>query len=197
MNPAIFLDKDGTLIKDIPFNADPSLISLQDNMIIGLRSLKEAGFKLYLASNQSGIALGYFNYQQLLTMQKRLELLLMENGVKLDGYYYCPHHPNGVIAKYNKACSCRKPQPGLLKMAAVDQAIDLSKSWMIGDILDDAQAGNMAGCQTVLIDNGNETEWVMGEFRTPTFSAPDINTAAKFILGQTVPSYSTMLTEQQ
>jgi D-glycero-D-manno-heptose 1,7-bisphosphate phosphatase len=195
MNPAVFLDKDGTLIKDIPFNADPNLISLQDNMIIGLRSLKEVGFKLYLVSNQSGLALGHFNYQQLLTMQKKLELLLMENGVALDGYYYCPHHPNGVIAKYNKVCSCRKPQPGLLNMAATAQAIDLSKSWMIGDILDDVQAGNMAGCQTVLIDNGNETEWLMGELRTPTFTAPDINTAAKFILGQTVPSYSTMITE--
>jgi D-glycero-D-manno-heptose 1,7-bisphosphate phosphatase len=197
MNSAIFIDKDGTLIKDIPYNADPSLISLEMNMVKGLKMLRKAGFKLFLVSNQSGIALGYFDYPQLLLMENRLKSLLMEQGIKLDGCYYCPHHPNGVIAEYSKNCNCRKPLPGLLKIAAEAHQIDLSRSWMIGDILDDIQAGNMAGCQTVLINNGNETEWLRGANRRPTFIAPDINTAATFMLENAVSTYSTPLTQLQ
>jgi D-glycero-D-manno-heptose 1,7-bisphosphate phosphatase len=197
MNSAIFIDKDGTLIKDVPYNADPNLVSLETNMVKGLKMLAKVGFKLFLVSNQSGIALGYFDYPQLLEMESRLDALLMEQGVKLDGYYYCPHHPNGIIAEYSISCTCRKPLPGLLQAAAAAHQIDLSTSWMIGDILDDVEAGNIAGCKTVLINNGNETKWLKGENRRPTFIAPNINIAATFMLEHAVSTCSPPLTQLQ
>ena len=83
--------------------------------------------------------------------------------------YYCPHYPDGKIQKYKIECDCRKPKPGLILQAAREHDIDLSNSWMIGDILNDVEAGNRAGCKTILLDNGNETEWIWNEIRTPAF----------------------------
>jgi D-glycero-D-manno-heptose 1,7-bisphosphate phosphatase len=186
INRAIFLDRDGTLIPDVPYNADPDLICLSSSMIKGLKSLTNAGFKLLLVSNQSGIALGRFSLLQLQMMERRLALLLQAQGITIDGYYYGPHHPDALLAEYRKQCSCRKPSPGLLINAAKKHRINLSESWMIGDILDDVEAGNAAGCKTILIDNGNETEWLSGPNRSPDYLAPNINTAAEQILQDSV-----------
>jgi histidinol phosphatase-like enzyme len=101
--------------------------------------------------------------------------------VALDGFYYCPHHPRGALARYACECSCRKPQPGMLMRAAREHGIDLPASWMIGDILHDVEAGNRAGCRSLLIDNGNETEWQRGPGRTPTAIAADLFAAATLI----------------
>jgi D,D-heptose 1,7-bisphosphate phosphatase len=181
--PAIFLDKDGTLVKDIPYNADPDKIFLEQGVAEGLRLLKAAGFRLVVVSNQSGIARGYFYEKDFgNVIQKLGELLLVEAGVALSGFYYCPHHPDGSVAGYAVDCSCRKPRPGLLIAAAQEQEIALEDSWMIGDILNDVEAGRRAGCHTVLILNGNETEWTQGPLRTPDFTAGNMEEAARTIL---------------
>ncbi len=180
---AIFLDKDGTLVEDVPYNVNPDLMQLTTGAVEGLRSLHAAGYKLIIISNQSGVARGYFPEEALIAVKERSHQMLAEMGVPLTGFYYCPHHPDGNVSGYNIDCSCRKPEPGLLFRAAQEHDIDLANSWFIGDILNDVEAGRRAGCKTVLIDNGNETEWVLSPLRLPHYIAPDLAEAARLIQG--------------
>jgi histidinol phosphatase-like enzyme len=108
--------------------------------------------------------------------------MLNNHGIMLSGFYYCSHHPQGKIEPYAIDCDCRKPKPGLLHKAAIELKIDLSASWMIGDILNDIEAGNSAGCRSILIDNGNETEWMMNEIRRPIAKVRNIDEAAEYII---------------
>lgn len=181
MRRAIFLDKDGTLIRDVPYNADPAKITLLPDMIDGLRLLKAQNYLLIIISNQAGLALGHFTELQFNEAITRLKILLLKAGVGIDGIYYCPHHPDATLPKYRMICECRKPSPGLLVQAAQEHNIDLAGSWMIGDILNDVEAGNRVGCRSILLDNGNETEWLTGTFRKPAFICSSINQAAVYI----------------
>lgn len=182
MNKAIFIDKDGTLIHDVPYNVNPAFVRLREGTIAGLAKLKDAGFLLIVVTNQSGIAHGYFKEDELMRVQNKLSEMLHQSGIELDGLYYCPHHPAGKVSAFAKACDCRKPKPGMILNAAQNFNIDLSRSWMIGDILHDVEAGNTAGCKTILINNGNETEWHITDLRKPTGMAADLNEAATFVL---------------
>jgi histidinol-phosphate phosphatase family protein len=179
---AIFLDKDGTLIPDIPYNVDPALIQLLPGVGAGLRALQAAGYSLFIVSNQPGVALGYFTEVDLMHVANRLYALLAEEGVYPLAFYYCPHAAEGSVEPYAHSCRCRKPLPGLLLRAARDFDISLARSWMIGDILNDMEAGKRAGCRTILLDNGNETEWVLSEYREPDYILADIAAAAGTIL---------------
>lgn len=175
---AVFLDKDGTLINDVPFNVDPALISLTTLACEGLRLLQSAGYGLFIITNQPGIAKGYFDRAALARVEAHLCDLLDAGGVRLDGFFYCPHSTEGVVAADTVACECRKPMPGLLLRAAQQHCIDLAQSWMVGDILNDVEAGRRAGCRTVLIDNGNETEWELSASRTPDLISSNLYHAA-------------------
>ena len=179
MSPAIFLDKDGTLIEDVPYNVDPARMTLALGAREGCAALHEAGYRLVVVTNQSGVARGLFAEDALAAVETRLRAML---GVPLAGVFHCPHHPDGTVPRYAVDCACRKPLPGLLRHAAIRLDIDLAQSWMIGDILNDVEAGRRAGCRTVLIDNGNETEWVGGALRTPDHKAADLAEAAIAIL---------------
>lgn len=181
MKRAVFLDKDGTLIEDIPYNVNPDLIRLTPGAAEGLRSLHVSGFKLIVVSNQSGVALGYFPESSLLAVEAKLSQLFAEIGVPLAGFYYCPHHPDGTVPGYNIDCACRKPEPGLILRAAQEHEINLPESWLIGDILNDIEAGDRAGCQTILLDNNNETEWLLTPQRLPDYLAIDLDQAATII----------------
>lgn len=178
---AIFLDKDGTLVNDVPYNVAPELITLCPSAAQGLRLFREMGYLLLVVSNQSGLAHGYFHESELDGVWQRLNQLLAEEGVQLDGYYHCPHHVQGSVSAYARACDCRKPLPGMLYQAAWQHGIDLADSWMVGDILHDVEAGKRAGCRTILIDNGNETEWQLSPLRTPDFRASDLLAAARLV----------------
>lgn len=181
---AVFLDKDGTLVEDVPYNADPARLRLTPGAAAGLRLLHRAGYRLIVVSNQSGVARGYFPETALRAVEARLRQLLAAAGVPLAGFYYCPHHPAGAVPAYAATCLCRKPAPGLVLRAAREQGVDPARSWLVGDILDDVEAGRRAGCRTVLIDNGNETEWRPGPFRTPDCVAADLLAAAEVILAE-------------
>ncbi|HYH16049.1 MAG TPA: HAD family hydrolase [Flavisolibacter sp.] len=182
MNKAVFLDKDGTLIPDIPYNVNPDLITLEEGVVEGLQLLKEQGYLLVIVSNQSGVAKGIFKEDALQPVQHKIEMLLAQYHVSINGFYYCPHFPNTGLELYARSCDCRKPEPGLLLKASMDLHIDLSQSWMVGDILNDVEAGKRAGCKAILIDNGNETEWLLNEQRTPDFKAATITEAAQYIV---------------
>jgi D,D-heptose 1,7-bisphosphate phosphatase len=178
---AVFLDKDGTLIQDVPYNVNPEWIRFTPKAIEGLHLLHHAGYQLIVITNQSGVARGYFSETALMVVKQRLQELLAEINVPLAGFYYCPHHPDGIVPPYAIECRCRKPQPGLLKRAADEHHLSLSRSWFIGDILHDVEAGRAAGCRTVLLDNGNETEWQLSPRRLPHHIVNNLWEAARVI----------------
>lgn len=152
MEKAIFLDKDGTLIKDVPYNVDPGRIVCYPDIFASLRLMQKNGYKLIIISNQSGIAKRYFTISDLDIAFSELSDQLKAEHIILDGIYYCPH---GEVTDV-PVCTCRKPLPGLLHKAAKDLDVDLKKSWMIGDILSDIGAGRAAGCRTILVDRNKK-----------------------------------------
>jgi len=151
---AVFLDRDGTLVRDMRNGADPAALELLAGVPAALRALQQHGYRLVVVTNQSGVARGLFSLAEARAMGTRLAALLAAFGLRLDGYYLCPHHSEGVIAAHAAACGCRKPAPGLLRRAAADLELDLSRSWMVGDTPADMAAGRAAGVRGILVDIG-------------------------------------------
>jgi D,D-heptose 1,7-bisphosphate phosphatase len=169
MKRAVFIDKDGTLIKDVPYNVNTNLITFEEGIVPALQQLQSHGYQLIIVSNQPGIAFSYYSEEDVQRVYTFLADQLLQNDIRLNGFYYCPHHIQGNRPEYAKPCYCRKPLPGMLLKAAMELDIDLESSWMIGDILNDSEAGNRAGCTTILLNVGNETEWEMDHNRRPHF----------------------------
>ena len=176
---AVFLDKDGTRVEVVPYNVDPALLCFTPGALAGLRLLAAAGYRLVVVSNQPGLALGRFDRTAWRRPQLALARQLDAAGIGLHGFYACPHAP---APDRTPACACRKPAAGLFLQAAEALGLDLANSWMVGDILDDVEAGHRAGCRSVLLDRGNETEWLPGPGREPDLVAPDLHAAAQAIL---------------
>ena len=181
LKAAVFIDKDGTLVHDVPYNVDVARIRLRDDAGPALAALQGAGYALVLVSNQSGVARELFEEEELDAVWHHLRERLAAHGVRLDGIYYCPHHPEGSHPRHRRPCECRKPRPGLLLRAAADLDLDLSRSWLIGDILDDVEAGRRAGCRAILLDVGSETEGEAGPWREPDAVAGSLAEAAACI----------------
>jgi len=182
---AIFLDKDGTLIEDVPYNVDPRKIRLMPGVAAGLRRLSGLGYAFIVVTNQAGVARGYFREEALTAVESRLRSLLRDQGVTMQGFYYCPHHPEGTVAAYTTACNCRKPMPGMLLDAAARFGIRLEQSWMVGDILDDVEAGNRAGCKTILVDpTYRERRQITSGLRRPSAVADTFSEAATLMINQ-------------
>lgn len=177
---AVFIDKDGTLVVDVPYNVDPALLRFTPNALEALRRLDAAGYALVVVTNQAGLAAGRFTRAEFARLQGALvDRVWREAGVELAGFYTCPHAPTSLPSQ---ACLCRKPAPGMLRQAALSHHLDLARSWMVGDILDDVEAGHRAGCRTVLLDVGHETLWRRSPLRIPDRRAADLLEAAHFIL---------------
>lgn len=174
---AVFIDKDGTLVRDIPFNTDLKRIVLEEFAVEGLQKLISGGYDLMIITNQPGISLGLIQMHELDAIRMKVTELLEHGNIPLSGFYYCPHSGKEI-----PSCNCRKPAPGLILRAAAEQQVNIKESWMIGDILNDVEAGNRAGCRTVLIDNGNETEWTRSVLREPDLMVKNLNEAAEAIL---------------
>jgi D-glycero-D-manno-heptose 1,7-bisphosphate phosphatase len=178
--PAIFLDRDGTLVEPRHYPSRPEELILYPNIAPLLQHLRQDGFRLVVITNQSGIARGLFTEDDLTRMHDDLRLRLQRLHVEIDGFYHCPHHPGGVIPELAIACDCRKPEPGLLLAAAADLSLDLTHSWFIGDILNDVEAGNRAGCRTILVDLGTEAP-PESPLRTPHYVARDTEHALRIV----------------
>jgi D-glycero-D-manno-heptose 1,7-bisphosphate phosphatase len=148
---AVFLDRDNTVIEDPGYISDPKVVKLLPGVELALKSLNQCGYKLVVVTNQSGIARGLLTEQTLEMIHSELRRQLSERGAHLDGIYYCPFHPEGTIEQYAKESELRKPQPGMLLLAAKELDIDLSQSWMVGDSARDIEAGQRAGCKTIRV----------------------------------------------
>ncbi|HEU4326478.1 MAG TPA: HAD family hydrolase [Roseiflexaceae bacterium] len=177
---AVFLDRDGTLVHARHYPSRPEELLLYDGIGAGLRRLQAAGWKLIVITNQAGIARGYFDESALTRMHDHLRAELARAGVQLTAIYHCPHHPEGVVPGLAVHCECRKPEPGMLPRAAREHALDLHRSWFVGDILDDVEAGNRAGCRSILVDLGTEHRPATA-LRTPAHVARDTAHALELI----------------
>lgn len=152
MNKAIFLDRDNTIIDDPGYINDPGQVKLLPGAVETLSQLRSMGYMLVIISNQSGVARGIVTEEVLGLIHQRLKELLGKENVFLDGIYYCPFHPDGVVPEYTKQSDCRKPAPGMILRAASQLGIELNQSWMVGDSYRDVAAGKSSGCKTILIN---------------------------------------------
>ena len=142
--PAVFLDRDGTLIEDVGYPRDPERVHVLDGVGDALGALRRAGFALVVVSNQSGIGRGLVTQEEADAVHARFLRELRARGIEPDDVRYCPHAPGD-------GCTCRKPAPGLLLASAGELGLDLTRSFMVGDKPDDAETGRNAGCRTVLL----------------------------------------------
>ena len=159
---AAFLDRDGTIVVDKHYLADPDGLELLPNALDGLLELRDLGARLVVVTNQSGVGRGYFPAETVERMHKRLRELLAEGGVELDGIYVCPHAPGD-------GCDCRKPGTALFERAADELGLDLGASFVLGDKEADVEAGRRIGATPVLVGPGDDAD------------APDLLAAARLI----------------
>ena len=161
MNKAIFLDRDGVLLSlvyDTKNDLVRTPLSVKEivfapHVVATLSAIQALGYKLFVVSNQPDLALKRINQKTFQAMQDHIESFFKKNQINIEEYYYCFHHPFALFPSYKKICDCKKPKPGLIFRAAKEHDIDLSRSWMIGDGVNDVIAGHTAGCRTILIAN--------------------------------------------
>jgi len=185
---AVCLDRDGTLIKEKGYITSPKQVKIFSTAPEALRKLANARFKLIVFTNQGAIAKGLISEKELADINKLVANIYESKGVKFEEIYYCPHHPEGTIAKYTRVCSCRKPATGMLSKARKDFNIDFKKSFVIGDTMKDMESGYKMGAKTILVLTGygrkisktltNKQRKMISHF------ARNISGAAKWILGR-------------
>ena len=151
---AIFLDRDGTLIKETNYLLSVEQISVFENSFEAVRRINSSGLLAIVVTNQSAVARGLLSEQQLATIHRSLRIQFSRNGAKLDAIHYCPHHPSEGSGINTRQCKCRKPNPGMLIQAASEFGLDLTQSVLIGDKLVDVETGQRAGTGSVLVKTG-------------------------------------------
>jgi histidinol-phosphate phosphatase family protein len=181
LDPAIFLDRDGTLVPDDDRAGNPATVALADGAAPALRRLRDAGFRLVVATNQGGVAQGRFTEADVDAYHRKLsEMLDAASGLKrtVERFYYCPFHPKGTVPGYTRDHPWRKPKPGMIQQAVQDMELDADRSWIVGDSPRDIEAGRAAGLRTVLVsrDRARIAE------AAPDFSAATMAEAVELIL---------------
>ena len=179
LRPAVFLDRDGTLIDDEHYLSDPERVRLRPGAARAVRRLREAGLAVVVVTNQSGIARGMFTEAQYEAVRARLDELLAAQGATLDATYHCPHHP-----EFGEACACRKPGIALFQQAASEHALDLARSAFIGDKLRDVSPAARFGAQGILVPSPDTHYNDMGRARESFAVATTLEAAADRVLAR-------------
>ncbi len=186
MNRAVFLDRDGTVNEEVGYLSDLKQLRLISGAGAAIRKLNQTGWKVVLVTNQSGVARGYFTESFVREAHALLEQMLRTEGAKLDGIYYCPHHPTAGTSPYTTECDCRKPGTGMIDRAVKDLAIDIQKSYVVGDKWSDVELGQRAGALTSLVRSGfaHDAEGNVrpGYLADPDYTAHTITEAVEWIL---------------
>lgn len=183
--PAIFLDRDGTINEDIGYVSSPDELIIYPYAASAVRLINEAGLKVIVITNQSGIARQLYDESTLATIHERLIDEMNGDGARIDGVYYCPHHPRIGNALYRRHCECRKPSPGMLHQAAREHDIDLGLSYIVGDKASDMNLATNAGARGVLVLTGYGRETLANRDRwpcAPAIIADDLLDAVRQIL---------------
>ncbi|OAG27333.1 D-glycero-beta-D-manno-heptose 1,7-bisphosphate 7-phosphatase [Thermodesulfatator autotrophicus] len=179
MRPVIFLDRDGTINEEVNYLKDPKDFHLLPGVPEAISLFNQAGFAVVVLTNQSGIARGYFSLETLEAIHQKMNQELSSQGAFLDGIYFCPHHPE-------ENCECRKPKPGLAKLAAKELGLDLSRSYVIGDRTSDIVLAKNIGGKGILVLTGYGRQELLQTIPTtgikPDLIAENLLDAAKKII---------------
>lgn len=154
LRAAIFIDRDGTLADEVGYVNDVSRFRLFPWSVEAVRLINRSGYLAVMVTNQAGVARGYFPEPAIQEVHDRLGAALADGAARLDGVYYCPHHPQAGAAPYRQDCDCRKPKPGLLTRAAGDLGIDLARSWVVGDRKGDLEVAWAVGARGAMVKTG-------------------------------------------
>lgn len=189
---AVFLDRDHTVIEDPGYLSDPDAVKLLPGVERAIRSLTQAGYKIVVVTNQSGVARGLLTIEMLDAIHTEMRRQLAADGAHVDAVYYCPYHPSGTVEEYAIESDLRKPQPGMLLKAAEDLDIDLAESWMVGDSARDVEAGQRAGCRTIRLRTGRTRSpgEAMDDDLQADYAVRTLPEAAKLILQPHPPQES-------
>ena len=186
MIPAVFLDRDGTLIEEVGYLDRLDRLSVFPWSADAVKLLNRHGYRVILVTNQGGVARGLYDEAFVRAVHQVLEDRLAAVGATIDRYYYCPHHPEGRMEAYRRDCECRKPRPGLLRQAERDLAVDLTRSYVIGDRWSDVELAQSVGAQGILVRTGyGDTEAASPqEGVSPAAVLPDLMAAVQWIIGR-------------
>jgi D-glycero-D-manno-heptose 1,7-bisphosphate phosphatase len=154
VRPAVFFDRDGTLNEDVGYLDRLDRLRFYPYATDALRVLARAGYALVVVTNQAGIALGIIDEPIVEGIHAHITGRLAQAGVRLDGIYYCPHHPTAKVERYRTECDCRKPKPGMVRRAAHDLQLDLTRSFVVGDRWLDVGVANAVGARGLLVRSG-------------------------------------------
>ena len=154
LHPAVFLDRDGTLIEDVGYLDRLERLKLFPYTIDAVRLLNRGGFKVVVVTSQNGIANGMLTEEFLAEAHAHLSREFEGAGASVEGYYYCPHSTHAAVERYRTDCECRKPKPGMILAAARDHGLDLARSFVVGDRWRDIEMGLAAGTSAVLVETG-------------------------------------------
>lgn len=186
LKPAVFLDRDGTINEQLGYINHISRFVLLPGVGAAIAKLNAAGVTVVVVSNQSGVARGYFPEELVYEVHLKMESLLDMDHAKLDGVYFCPHHPDAELEEYRQACDCRKPAMGLIKQAADELGIDLSRSYIVGDRVSDIKTGRKAKLGSVLVLTGygrGDLEYILPHSDVePDFIAENLTQSVDWIL---------------
>ncbi len=185
LQPAIFIDRDGTINEDIGYLSHPNELYTYSFAAEAIRLINDAGLSVIIITNQSGVARGFLDETMLARIHERLLNELARQGAQIDGIYYCPHHPRIGNEIYRKDCQCRKPKTGMLEQAAHEHSIALAESYVIGDKASDINLATNAGAKGVLVMTGYGADTYANVERFPCYPsliADDLLNAVRLIL---------------
>jgi len=178
---AVFLDRDGTVNVEANYISSPDQLQLIPRTGNAIRELNELGTRVFIITNQSGIARGYLSEAAVHEIHDALRAMLKKENAFVDDFFYCPHLPGAPDERYNMVCDCRKPKPGMLIQAQQKYSIDLRRSFVIGDRCIDIATGKAVGAGTVMVSTGYGAEEILSCRNEPDFFARDLLDAVQFI----------------
>ena len=161
----LFLDRDGVINVDVGYLSDPAQLEFIPGAIEAMKEAQTRGYDIIVVTNQSGVARGYYTEEDVQTLHAEMSRRLEAEGVHILAYYYCPHHPEGTVEEYKKACDCRKPNPGMLTKAIKEWHVDVDSSFLVGDKPSDVQAAEAIGMRAYPFEEEN-----LMTFLTPIFA---------------------------
>ena len=187
MQPAVFLDRDGTMIHDVGYLARLDGLIWYPYTIDAIRLLRRAGFLVFVVTNQGGIGLGYYPESLVRETHEVMAEVIDAGGGHVDGWYFCPHHPRAVIEALKIDCDCRKPKPGMVEQARQAFAIDLARSFVVGDKVTDVQLAAAIGARGAIVETGQgvgELRRARGPLPEQSVVKPDLMAAVSWILAE-------------
>lgn len=186
MQPAVFLDRDGTMIEDGGYVGHMADVRWFPYTADAIRLLNRAGYLVCVTTNQAGVARGYYTESDVKALHEAMAGVLAEGGARVDGWFYCPHHPTADVESYRIVCGCRKPEPGLIGQARARFPIDVERSFVVGDKLADVESAARVGARGVLVRTGYGDEIARTHVTVPHAAhvAADLMAAVSWVLSQ-------------